>query len=665
MLHIVCNFMNTYKQMKQWARRSAGAKAWPLGPMTALVALSAIAMFLAVVSFGEYASRPPGISAYSAIEMSGLYQSGEPMRPSKPMMAYHEDPYEYVAREMDWSIVAARYSGRFTSREPGEHALVMTSRTDVIEVRLNDVALLPDVRRPRLNGSFVAEPVIYTLPESLMRRGENRYSIVIKRNLRGPFVFPDFAVGPARLIIAPSQFRHLMTVEIALIGIVVMSFTALLALSVSWPQGERRRNVYFVLMLALSAAVSTMFMFSSAQKYEVTWLVASSILVAAQAISVILYVVHDINHSRIVNPKSIAAVVIILAMVAMSAAITQYRGINPNYHLFILMISCRLFSVGIGALAALLLAFEIARSGGLRIAERFILIMWFIATSLDQGHPGLFAVFTPFVPGLPLSLQWTPILGSLTGLAKVASLARQAGEARRTVLSANTKLQEALSLREAQLTASQQEREQILSRQVMLDERQRIVRDMHDGIGGQLVGLMMQVRGGEYEPKHLEQSLQSSIADLRLIVDSMDTAEEGLAEAFRAFEHRVRPQIEAAGMEFSFAHHLPESTPSLAPRQTLQVLRILQEAVTNCLRHSGGNKVQVSSGLDPLGQLRAVVEDNGKGLPETMSGGRGLTSMKSRATALSGTLDLTSSRAGTKIILTVPLTELPTHLAQL
>jgi len=135
----------------------------------------------------------------------------------------------------------------------------------------------------------------------------------------------------------------------------------------------------------------------------------------------------------------------------------------------------------------------------------------------------------------------------------------------------------------------------------------------------------------------------------------MDTSEEGLASSLRALEHRVRPQVEAAGIRFTVEHGLPEDLPGLGPRQTLQVLRIMQEGVTNALRHSGARNLAVASRLDGAGRLEVLIVDDGKGLPDVIAGGRGLASMHGRAAQLGGILAVSGSPAGTTLALTVPL----------
>ncbi len=282
------------------------------------------------------------------------------------------------------------------------------------------------------------------------------------------------------------------------------------------------------------------------------------------------------------------------------------------------------------------------------------MIIWFISTAIDRGNPGLFSIASPFDPEVRLSLLWTPILGSLTGLAIVASLARTASEARRTVVTANEQLGLMLARREAELEKSYLTQRTLLQQQATLEERQRLVRDMHDGIGGQLLGLLVQAKRRDISPETIEIGLQQSMNDLRLIVDSMDSAEESINSTLRSFEHRIRGQVEAAGVAFAVAYDMPDDTPAPGPSTTLQVLRILQEGVTNALRHSQARTIRLCCIQDQSGAISLTIADDGSGIDNSAPKGRGLLNMQSRAAALGGTLNVSSDKGGTRIELVLP-----------
>lgn len=166
------------------------------------------------------------------------------------------------------------------------------------------------------------------------------------------------------------------------------------------------------------------------------------------------------------------------------------------------------FVSGLCALAAVLLAVAAARGGMAFWFERLVLTVSFSFFILDRLG-SIFELHSLFDANLPPTLPWSPIVGVPLGLSMILSLARQASEARRTVVQSNEILAAELVQQNVKPEASYEAQKQLLEREVMLVERQRIVRDMHDGIGGQLLGLMMQVRGGGASPVEVEQVLRN------------------------------------------------------------------------------------------------------------------------------------------------------------
>jgi two-component system, NarL family, sensor histidine kinase UhpB len=184
------------------------------------------------------------------------------------------------------------------------------------------------------------------------------------------------------------------------------------------------------------------------------------------------------------------------------------------------------------------------------------------------------------------------------------------------------------------------------------------MRDMHDGIGGQLMSLLFAARQKALPPEELTQGLRSVIDELRLIIDSLDTVGESLGAALASFRSRIEPRLSAAGIAIDWSNDLPEGLPELPPHTVLQVFRIVQEAITNAIKHSGTKALGVAIGLDESKALRIAISDSGAGFdPAAAAGGRGLENMAARAAAIGGALKLESNKAGTTVILTVPFSE--------
>ena len=86
----------------------------------------------------------------------------------------------------------------------------------------------------------------------------------------------------------------------------------------------------------------------------------------------------------------------------------------------------------------------------------------------------------------------------------------------------------------------------------------------------------------------------------------------------------------------------------------LQVLRILQEAFTNILKHAQASRISVGTSVE-AGRVSIRVSDNGRGFNESQSTGRGLANMRARAHRIGGVLEVAPSAGGTTLALSLPI----------
>ncbi len=186
------------------------------------------------------------------------------------------------------------------------------------------------------------------------------------------------------------------------------------------------------------------------------------------------------------------------------------------------------------------------------------------------------------------------------------------------------------------------------------EERQRIMQDMHDGLGAQLFSSLSRAERADMSHAEMSDALRGCIAEMRLAIDSLSTSDDDFAATFSDFRYRWEPQLQALGIASSWQIEIAPDLPKLAPHHTLQVLRILQEGLTNVLKHSRATAVQVR--LSWSGEwLSAQIEDNGVGVQgAARAQGRGLQNMRTRAGRLGGTIALESSPGKTVLSLNVP-----------
>lgn len=211
--------------------------------------------------------------------------------------------------------------------------------------------------------------------------------------------------------------------------------------------------------------------------------------------------------------------------------------------------------------------------------------------------------------------------------------------------------------REAELAENYARQGELLRRETLVSERQRLMRDMHDGIGGQLMSLLFASRKQPIPQDQLTESLQQVIDELRLIIDSLDTVGETLGTALATFRARIEPRLSAAGIELRWNNSLPEIIDGLGAREVLQVFRIVQEAVTNVIKHANSPTLDIAIGLTGEDEkvISISIADAGQGRSGTAIDGHGIRNMAVRAESIGGQLDMASGPSGTRVVLLVPV----------
>lgn len=221
----------------------------------------------------------------------------------------------------------------------------------------------------------------------------------------------------------------------------------------------------------------------------------------------------------------------------------------------------------------------------------------------------------------------------------------------------NALLNDRLQQRETELAQHYARQGALLRRETLVNERHRLMRDMHDGIGGQLMSLLHTSRLKPIPQTELSENLSNVVDELRLIIDSLDSVGNSIGTALASFRRRLEPTLTAAGIRLIWSNTLDDQVAHLGPREVLQVFRIVQEAVTNAIRHahSATLRIAISSEATPTPLLHVVIADQGSGMDKHSSGGHGLKNMQARAESIGASLSTQSSPDGTEITLTLPL----------
>ncbi len=270
-------------------------------------------------------------------------------------------------------------------------------------------------------------------------------------------------------------------------------------------------------------------------------------------------------------------------------------------------------------------------------------------SGFPSGHPPMHSFL-----GVPVVLAGRPV-GNLY-------LTEKIGAARFT--EADQRLVETFA-RQAAMAIHTARLHEGLGRLALLQERERIGRDLHDGIIQALYGVglsledvpeLMALDRGEAEVRvdRAIESIHATIRDIRGFIFGLRT------DDFESVE--LRPGLERLAAELARGTSMSvdidvSNEPELDPTDARHVLQLAREALSNAARHSGASRAKVRVDVTSNG-LEMRIADDGHGFDPSviaLPGHQGIGNMRSRAISMGGTLDVLSViGAGTTVTLRIP-----------
>ncbi len=201
------------------------------------------------------------------------------------------------------------------------------------------------------------------------------------------------------------------------------------------------------------------------------------------------------------------------------------------------------------------------------------------------------------------------------------------------------------------------------------DERKRIARELHDGTAQTLAALRVRLRLARTSPdaearnrilEEISDEIGAAIDEVRRMARGLRPPALDMLGLAPAIESHARIMAEAGGLRLVLDVDAHER--ALASEAELAVYRIVQESLSNVVRHAGAETVRVALGRRG-DMVEAVIEDDGSGftLERTQSDsgrGLGLFGMQERASYVGGVVDIDSQPGrGTRICVRVPIAE--------
>jgi signal transduction histidine kinase len=196
--------------------------------------------------------------------------------------------------------------------------------------------------------------------------------------------------------------------------------------------------------------------------------------------------------------------------------------------------------------------------------------------------------------------------------------------------------------------------------QIQEEERERIARDLHDGLGQGLTALQLEVEQARalpgQAPRHLAEAIRmcrDTLAELRRVVHDLRPPELAAQDAIEALRGQAERFEERTGVATSFR---AVGGPLHAEDAGGCLFRVLQEALTNVSRHAGAREVGVTVVVGELEVTMEVVDDGAGFDAATKGDGAGLRGIRERCALLGGRTDVQASPGGgTRLAVSLPL----------
>ena len=193
-------------------------------------------------------------------------------------------------------------------------------------------------------------------------------------------------------------------------------------------------------------------------------------------------------------------------------------------------------------------------------------------------------------------------------------------------------------------------------------EKEKLLKDLHDGVGGTTTNIVMLAEMAQQEPSLAElQKMVSSIADLahdslaeiQGFLHSLDIRELSWEACVAELRYRGAAALDPHGISLDIGTEIEEACERPGSLLTLNLFRIYRESITNIVKHAAATAVDVRLVADRR-EVRLSIQDNGRGISGEARRGRGLENMKARASEIGGAVSVTTG-AGTLVELRIPL----------
>ncbi|MDQ7954884.1 MAG: 7TM diverse intracellular signaling domain-containing protein [Pseudomonadota bacterium] len=612
------------------------------GAAARLAVLIAGCLLLAVAALADAASAPSPLTLRQAEAVRGDWADAAPP----------EDGWTPVALPDDWAHRWPQHDGVVWYRlrweqpdPPGPVGLLLPWSNMASAVWINGVEVHRDAHLTDPLSRAWHTPLYRRLVPPLLQPGENTVLVRVSGMAAYQGGLSAVTVGDPGRVHARYRVEHLVRQDLQLVGVTVASVIALF-FGALWAMRPREKAygwfslmTFFWLLFEYNHVATETWPLPSTD----AWQAANTSALLAFAGCFVLFVLRY-RHRRLPRAELALFAVIALGCIDLWTVDRTHMALRRDLW------------TGVAALVVIGAA-----------------LLSIVANLLSASHPQralvpiLLLIVGVTVRDLLVFLQVVDSTIYYSGIASHALLvgvalllARRFNHALEHTETFNARLLAQVEGAKAQLRDSLEREHALKLLHARAHERVNLASDLHDGLGGMLVGSIatLEHAAAPVPQAQMLAMLKSLRDDLRLIIDAtgQQTGLQVLGEVIAPLRHRITELFEASGIHCRW-HLSGVDDLTLDASLNIGVLRFLQEALTNALKHSGARQVDVYIQRTRT-HLRLDVRDDGRGFQEAALGahaGNGLRNMRTRAERLGAQVQWQSEPGRTTVSLLVDL----------
>ena len=529
-------------------------------------------------------------------------------------------------------------------------ALYARSLDSTMEVRINDVPVsqAPEAERHRFH------PLLVPILPNLLHVGDNTIELRVREDPPGSGFLDRTWIGPMTALEPAFAWRQALKVAfplaLSVAGIVIGALVLMLYLN-------RPKAQFFLWysMACFTGAIYAGILQITTPLLPAPWwdtLIVLDICWFGIAVALVGMDYVKLSNAAMVRSQLATGLLALVVIATCAAALPGWA--HHGYALPLLLAADMLGS------AAFIALFAVRRAQEKVDHVPFWMLQVAVLLYVVSIHDNLMLMGFKLPWMTPEDGLYFPFPAVPTLILCTVLLVKRYLAALREAESMSTELAARVSAREAQIEKSYRDLQRADRERAVAAERERLFADMHDGLGGTLMTALARADNRGEGKSQAATAIRDALADLRLMLGTLDSGEQPLTYELAALRERLEPLCADASIELAFnLRGLPDDVV-FTPARTLSLMRIVQEACTNALRHAEARHMRVSAETSPgdPAMLSIVVQDDGRGFDPDQAiaaGHRGITNIRRRAQDLDGAVAWERLQPGMRMTLRLPV----------